>query len=288
MPKEKRIMSKVAVVTDSTGYIPADLIAQYNITVAPLVVVWGEETLRDDIDIKPTEFYNRLQTAEVMPSTSQPPIPEFERIFKQLHAEGYEIIAILISDKLSGTIASAEQAKALVPEATIEIFNSKSTAMDLGFQTLAVARAAAEGASMAECLAIAGKKRANSRVLFAVDTLEFLHRGGRIGGASRYLGTMLKFKPLLPVEGGRVESLERVRTKLKAHKRLADIIVERLEGKSNIRLATLHANAREEAQALLQNVQSRLDVVEVLHSEVSPVIGTHVGPGTVGLAYSYD
>jgi DegV family protein with EDD domain len=281
-------MSKVAVVTDSTGYIPKDLIEQYEIPVAPLVVIWGEETLRDDIDIKPVEFYNRLKTAKVMPSTSQPPIPDFEKIFKRLHDDGFGILAILISNHLSGTIASAEQAKKNLPDATIEIFDSQSTAMAMGFQVLAAARTATEGGSLSECLAAATKAHQNSGILFAVDTLEFLHRGGRIGGASRYLGTALQLKPLLTLEEGKIEALERVRTKKKAHARLSDIVVERLSGKSNIRLATLHANAADDANVLLEKTSSRLDVVEKVYSEVSPVIGTHVGPGTVGLAYVHD
>jgi DegV family protein with EDD domain len=281
-------MSKVAVVTDSTGYIPKDLIDQYQIPVAPLVVIWGDETLRDDVDIKPVEFYNRLKTAKVMPSTSQPPIPEFSRIFEKLHGEGYDILSILISSKLSGTVASAEQAKKALPKANIEIFDSASTAMSLGFQVLSVARAAAEGASMEECLALAKKARDNSGILFAVDTLEFLHRGGRIGGASRYLGTALQLKPLLTLEDGKIEALERVRTKKKAQARLSDIVVERLAGKPNIRLATLHANAAEDANVLLEKTSARLEVIEQVYSEVSPVIGTHVGPGTVGLAYIHD
>lgn len=281
-------MSKVAIVTDSTGYIPQDLIDQYKIPVAPLVVIWGEETLRDDIDIKPAEFYNRLKTAKVMPSTSQPPIPDFEKIFGRLHEEGYEILAILISNLLSGTIASAEQAKKNIPEATIEIFNSQTTAMAMGFQVLAAARAAADGVSMADCLTVVEKARDNSGIIFAVDTLEFLHRGGRIGGGSRYLGTALQLKPLLTIEDGKIEALERVRTKKKAHARLSDIVVERLAGKPNIRLATLHANAAEDANTLLDKTCDRLDVVEKIYSEVSPVIGTHVGPGTVGLAYIHD
>ncbi len=281
-------MSKVAIVTDSTGYIPQDLIDQYKIPVAPLVVIWGEETLRDDIDIKPAEFYNRLKTAKVMPSTSQPPIPDFEKIFGRLHEEGYEILAILISNLLSGTIASAEQAKKNIPEATIEIFDSQTTAMAMGFQVLAAARAAADGVSMADCLTVVEKARDNSGIIFAVDTLEFLHRGGRIGGGSRYLGTALQLKPLLTIEDGKIEALERVRTKKKAHARLSDIVVERLAGKPNIRLATLHANAAEDANTLLDKTCDRLDVVEKIYSEVSPVIGTHVGPGTVGLAYIHD
>jgi DegV family protein with EDD domain len=281
-------MSKIAVVTDSTGYIPKDLIEQYDISVAPQVVIWAGETLRDDIDIKPIEFYERLETAREMPTTSQVTIGEFSSIFGQLHGDGYQIFAVLISEKLSGTIDSARQAKQMLPDARIEIFDSKTAAMALGFQALAVARAAADGASLVDCLAVAEKARKNSGVVFVVDTLEFLHRGGRIGGASRYLGTALKLKPLLTVEGGRIEALERVRTKHKAQSRLIEMIVERLEGKSNIRLATLHANAKEDAEAVMGQMKGRLELVEMIYSEVSPVIGTHVGPGTVGLAYMHD
>jgi len=223
-----------------------------------------------------------------MPTTSQVTIAAFSDIFERLHAGGYQILAILISEKLSGTIDSARQAKQMLPDASIEIFDSVSTSMALGFQALAVARLAVGGAGMAECLALAEKSRQNSGVLFAVDTLEFLHRGGRIGGASRYLGTVLQLKPLLTLEDGRIEALERVRTKHKAQNRLAEMIIERLGGKPNIRLATLHANAKEDAQALLEQIQGRLEIVETIDSEVSPVVGTHVGPGTVGFAYIHD
>ena len=283
-------MSKVAVVTDSTGYIPKELVKQYNITVVPLYVIWDGDELKDDVDITPTAFYNRLQNSKTMPSTSQPTPADFQEVFSRLHEDGYEILNVLISSGLSGTVASAEQAKQNMPEANIEIFDSRSTAMELGFSTLAAARAAAEGKSLEACLAAAKKARENSGLIFAVDTLEFLHRGGRIGGASRYLGTLLRFKPLLTItDDGKIDALEKVRTKKKAQKRVSDIVVERLQGKSGIRLATLNANAPEEARVLLEQTATRLDnVVETVFSEVSPVIGTHVGPGTVGLAYTHD
>ncbi len=281
-------MSKVAIVTHSTAYLPKDLVKKYNITVAPLVVVWGDETYRDDIDMTPTEFYTRLATAEVMPTTSQATIKDFKEAYDRLHAEGYEILSILISEKLSGTISSAEQAKKMVPDATIEIFNSETLVMALGFQVLAAARVAAEGGDMAACKAAAEGARDRSGVIFAVDTLEFLHRGGRIGGGARFLGTALKLKPLLEVTGGLVESVEKVRTKRKAHARMIAVIVERTAGKKNIRLATLHANAKADAVRVLDQASELMSAVESIHSEVSPVIGTHVGPGTVGLAYTYE
>lgn len=278
-------MSKVAVVTDSTAYIPQNFLQEYQITVAPQILIWGDQTYEDGVDIQPDEFYQRLKTATVMPSSSQVAIPKFGEIFQTLLDEGKEIIAILISSKLSGTIDSAQQAKQMHPGAPIEIIDSYTTAMAMGFQVLTVARAAQGGASLAECKRLAEEARNHTGVMFAVDTLEFLHRGGRIGGGSRFLGTALNIKPILEVRGGRVEAVERVRTRKKSLLRLMEIIEERVQGKSPLRLATLNANAEEDARFLLDELSKKLNPVESIFSIVSPVIGTHAGPGTVGIAY---
>lgn len=278
---------KVAVITDSTAYLPQALNEKHNITVLPLEVIWGEETLKDGVDISPSEFYARLQTTKIMPSTSQVTIPFMQAAFERLLAEDYEVLGIFISGKLSGTINSAVQGKADLKNGgeLVHIFDSRTTAMALGWQVLAVARAAQDGASIQDCLAVAEKARANTGVYFAVDTLEFLHRGGRIGGAKRLLGTAMKIKPVLSVQDGAVASIESVRTKRKAQARVLDIVAEEIGDRAPISLATIQANATEDAKKLLEMAQERLDVKEVIYSEVSPVIGTHVGPGTVGLAY---
>ncbi|MCP4140825.1 MAG: DegV family protein [Chloroflexi bacterium] len=278
---------KVAVITDSTANIPKELVAEHNITVLPLEVIWGDETLKDGIDIQPSEFYTRLESAKVMPSTSQVTIPYMKEAFERLIAEDYDVFGVFISETLSGTINSAVQGRSMLKsgEDRVHIFNSKQTAMALGFQALAVARAAQDGASIADCQAIAEKARDNSGLYFAVDTLEFLHRGGRIGGAKRFMGTAMKVKPILSVQEGLVASLESVRTKRKAHLRVLEIIKNEVGDRTPIRLATLEANAKEDASALLELARQEMDVVEVARSELSPVLGTHVGPGTVGLAY---
>jgi DegV family protein with EDD domain len=278
-------MSQVAIVTDSTSYIPKDLLANHNITVAPQVLIWGNETLRDGIDVQPQEFYTRLQKASVMPTTSQVTIANFKEIFSQFQDEGKEILAILLSAKLSGTIDSAVQAREMLPGAKIEIVDSETTAMALGFLVLTVARLAESGASLAECKALAEKAKSHVGVVFAVDTLEFLHRGGRIGGGARFLGTALQLKPILEVTGGRVEAIERVRTRGKSLQRVVEIIEERVAGRTPVRLATIHANAPNEANQLLEMATARLEVVESVISEVSPVVGNHAGPGTAGLAF---
>jgi DegV family protein with EDD domain len=281
-------MSKVAIVTDSSPYIPTEIIQENHIHVVPLTVIWGDENFYDGVDITPVEFYQRLDKAKVMPSTSQPSVADFEVLFRKLDQEGFEILAILLSEDLSGTISSATQAKKLLPEAKIEIINSQTLAMALGFQVLAAARAANQGASLEECKRLTEDSMNRCGVIFVLDTLEFLHRGGRIGSAKRFMGTLLNVKPVLSIEGGKIVPLDSVRTQKKALMTIIDIIEERTRGHKNIRLATLHANDPQTAQFVLDEAVKRIPSVEQVFSEVSPVIGTHAGPGAVGLAYMYD
>lgn len=279
-------MSKVAIVTDSSAYLPDDLVSAYNIAVAPLVVIWGDEVLRDNVDIGPDEFYQRLSTAKVMPSTSQATIQAFVDIFKDLHEQGYEILTIVLSSALSGTLDSAIQAKAMVPEATIELMDSKLTSLPLAYMALSAARAAKRGASLEECQQIAAEIRDHTQVFFAVDTLEFLHRGGRIGGASRFLGTALNLKPILFLEEGKVEALERVRTSKRAHDRLIELLRTSINGQEQVNMmGVVAAAAPESAAHLLNEIRQNFSPAEVMMANLSPAIGTHTGPGTVGVAY---
>lgn len=281
-------MAEIAIITDSTANIPQDLVEKYKIQVVPQVLIWDGETLLDGVDISPTEFYARLTTSKNLPTTSQASMAAFKELFEPHVQRGVPILTIVISADLSGTLQSAQQAKALFPEARIELVDSRSTAMAMGFQVLAAARAAQAGEPFEEVVKVAEAAREKSGVIFAVDTLEFLHRGGRIGGAARLLGTALNLKPLLHVVDGKVEPLEKVRTKAKAHVRLIELIAERVDGRDKVRLSTLHAASPEEAEKLLQRVQERVNPVEALITEVGPVLGTHVGPGTVGIAYCTD
>ena len=283
-------MSRISIVTDSTSYLPPDLVAQYGITVAPQVLIWGDQSFRDGVDISPQEFYNRLKSAKIMPSTSQVSPATMQYIFQPLVERGSSVLGIFISTKLSGTIQSAQQAKELMGSAgdRVTIVDSLSTSMSLGLITLAAARAAEQGASLEECVSVAEQARDRSGVFFAVDTLEFLHRGGRIGGATRFIGSALNLKPILALRDCRVEGIERIRTRHKAHDRLLELLVERVQGKQGIRIAALHANAEADARALLERAAKPLGPVEKILSEVSPVVGTHAGPGTVGLAFLYE
>ena len=279
-------MSKVAIVTDSTAYLPEDLVKEYEITVLPLIVIWGDECLRDNIDISPDVFYERLQQAKTMPSTSQATIQSFADAFSALHQEGYEILAITLSSALSGTMDSAIQAKKMLPKATIELVDSQFTSLPLAYMALSAARAAKSGASLAQCKQVVESIREHTEVFFAVDTLEFLHRGGRIGGASRFLGTALNLKPILQIQEGKIEALERVRTSKKAQDRLIELVHNNTSGQKPLNMiGVVSAKAAESALELLNKIKSQFDPDEVLIADLSPVLGTHVGPGTVGVAY---
>ncbi len=278
-------MSKIAIITDSTAYIPETLCQQYNIIMLPQILIWGKETFRDGIDIQPKEFYQRLSTDSTMPTSSQVSLGAFQKAFQQALDDGYEVLTVLISEKLSGTLSSARQVRATLPEnAPIEIIDSRSTAMAMGFQVLQAARAIEKGASLQEARQIVENARPRSGAVFAPSTLEFLHRGGRIGGASRLLGTAFNIKPILELAGGRIEPLEKVRTFKRAQQRLVEIVSERAQG-APIHLAIIHANAPDKADELLAKVRQKFNIVEDMIGPVSPVIGTHVGPGLLGIAY---
>lgn len=281
-------MSKVAIVTDSTVNLPQSVINDYPITVAPQIVIWDGKTYQDGVDIHPTEFYTRLSSSSTMPSSSQVSPISMRDTFTALLDEGYEILAIMISSHLSGTMSSATMAKEMLPDKPIELIDSLNASMALGFQVLMAARAAKNGASLQECKAIAEKARDQSGVYFVVDTLEFLHRGGRIGGAARLLGTALNLKPILTVDGGKIEPVAKVRTKAKAFEKLLEIIGEKVDHSKIFRLSVLHANAASDADQVMSELVNRFHPAETIMTEISPVIGTHTGPGTIGIAYLLD
>ena len=277
----------IAFVTDSTAYIPPELVKQYAITVAPQTLIWGDETFLDGVDIQPDEFYTRLKTAKVMPTTAQVSVVIMQEIFQRLVEQGHDVLGTFISAKLSGTMQSCIQAcEALGAAASkVTLVDSDTTAMAMGYMLLTAARAAEQGASLEECKRLIEKGRDHVGVYFAVDTLEFLHRGGRIGGAARFIGSALNLKPILQLKDGHVDAIDRVRTKSKAIDRLLELVRNDLQGKSNVRLATLHANAEQEARTLLDRAAREFNAVETVLSQVSPVVGVHAGPGTVGLVY---
>jgi DegV family protein with EDD domain len=280
-------MPKIAIVTDSTAYIPKELREKHFITVVPQVVIWEGESFEDDVTMTTDQFYSRLRTAKVMPTTSQVSVVNMQNAFSTLLEQGYEVLGMFVSSKLSGTYQSALLARDQLTSGKdkIELIDTETVAMALGFQVLAVARAAQDGATMVDCKVLADKVHELTGVYLTVETLEFLHRQGRIGGAQRFLGTALNLKPILAVEGGRIEPVERVRTRGKALDRVVEIVAEKCAGKSPVRIATLHADSPNDAKTMLDKITPMLNPVETIFAAVSPAVGANAGPGTVGLAY---
>lgn len=276
---------RIVVVTDSSAYIPEAALGDLSIPVIPLWVTWGEERLRDGVDIDPPTFYRRLRSAETFPTTSQPSAGEFEEFFRQAGSGADGVVGVFLTSKLSGTVANAQAAQARLTDLKIRVVDALSTSMGLGFIVLAAARAAAAGKSLDEVVAAAEAMRDRVHLLFAVDTLEYLHRGGRIGGARWLMGSALNIKPLLHMTDGTIEPLAQVRSKRKAIARMLEVAEERLGGKRMAEVAVLDVDSPEEGDGIAEQVRERFGVSTVFRTSVSPAIGTHAGPGTVGMAF---
>ena len=279
-------MNKVAVITDSTAAIPDSIAREHNLTIVPLNLVWNGESYLDGIEITPVEFYERLVKSDTIPTTSQPSVGMFAKIFKNLIDQGYDILTIVISSKLSGTYQSAIQAAADFPKNRITVIDSLQASMPLTLAVLMTAQAAQRGATLLECTNLAKDLCQRVRILFIVDTLEYLHKGGRIGGAARLIGTALKMKPILELKNGEIDSLENVRTFKKATERVFQIAETELGKQGTIEyLGIATANVPQIVGEFTNMAHQRFHVRNEFVGLISPVIGTHVGPGTVGVAY---
>lgn len=275
----------VAVVTDSTHYLPAEVAERHGLHVVSLYVTWAGRTQREADMVDYGGFYGHVRATGELPSTSQPSVGDFLAVYEPLLAAGADLVSIHISGGLSGTCRSAEQARAelvdrgLAPERLI-VMDSGTGAAGLGLMAVAAANAAAEGATTAEAAARAQAMRAATTLWFAVDTLEFLRRGGRIGGAQAWLGTALKIKPILSVER-EVVAVERVRTSGRAFERLVDFL-EGCRDAGADRFVVQHIQAPDEAERLAERGRQLYGCQPEFVSEVGPVIGAHVGPGLLG------
>ncbi len=276
---------KVAIVTDSVANLPTDIIREHNIYVIPQILNWEGQSLLDQIDITTEEFYRRLPLSKDLPKTSQPAPGQFTEHFQKV-AEGAEsIVAVFVSAALSGTVQSAHLGAEAMGDFPIEIVDSRSASLGLGLMAVAAARYAAEGHDHHAVAAYVRALVPRLRVMFVVDTLEYLHKGGRIGGAKRLVGSVLSIKPVLHLEDGKIEPLASIRTKSKAIQYMLDVVLEEMRGKSKIHAGVIHANAAEDALYIADKVRSEVSPNELIINELTPVIGANVGPGIVGMGY---
>lgn len=276
---------RIAIVTDSSAYIPPEALSDLDLTIIPVWMIWDGENLRDGVDIDPTSFYQRLATSKTLPTTSQPTPGEFVSVFKQEAENADTIVCVLVSSKLSGTYDSAVMAKEQLPDLDIHIVDSTFSSMGLGFCVLAAAQAAKSGKSADEVVAAAVEMSNKMHLLIVVDTLEFLHRSGRIKATKRALGTLLQVKPILHFEEGLIQSLSSERTMKKAISRILDLAEERLGGKKMAQAAVVDVNAISRGDQVAESIRDRFAPSTILRSGVSPVVGAIVGPGTIGVAF---
>jgi len=279
-------MARIAVVTDSAACIPPELVQEYHIHVVPFELVWDGQSYRDGIDITPTEFYRRLQEQKgnSWPTTSQPALGDFATLYAQLSQEVDGIVSIHVPGELSATLQTARLAAEQAWPVPVTVINSHTAAIAEGFVVLAAARAAAAGGSLEEVVAAA--KAVIPRVgLFAtLETLEYLHRGGRIGEAAALLGSRLRIHPVLYLAEGRVKVAGVTRSRHKAIERILDLMAERV-GERPMCVSVFHADALQVAEQMENMVRSRFNCQECHITELTPVMGAHTGPGVIGLAF---
>lgn len=281
-------MANVRIVTDSTADIPQELREALGIEMVPLKVHFGDETFLDAVTIQSDQFFDKLKHAQALPTTSQPSPVEFLETYKRIEAEqpGTAIISIHLAAVLSGTYQSAVLAKSMLEnEANVTVLDSKSASYGIGMVAVAAAEAAKQGKSLEECLEIIRKLQQSTGLYFLVDTLEYLQKGGRIGRAAAFVGSLLNIKPILSLdEEGSVHSVDKVRGQKKAMQRIIELLRENhnFAGRP-VRAIIAHASSMENARQLSALVTEHFDVKELAYTTLGPVIGTHVGGGTVAV-----
>lgn len=277
----------IKMVTDSTSYIPKHLLDEYQISVISLNVTFSTETFRE-IDLENSTFYTKMSHSPNVPTSSQPAVLEFYQAFERHIQNQDTVVGVFISEGMSGTYSTALLAKAMVlekyPQGLIEVVDSRSNCMEMGFAVLAGAKAAQAGKSLPEVLDQIHQMMQRSRFLFVPDVLEYLRKGGRIGGAAALLGSLLQIKPILTVIDGKTAILEKVRTKKRAIEEIIRVFLEDVKQKGLGEVFVHHINNEIDARQIVLVIEQTLKC-SVSICAIGPVIGLHVGPGTVGIVY---
>src|SRR4051812_34908879 len=279
-------MPGVAIVTDTTQYLPAEIIQRHGVQLVSLYVNWDGRTDRESDLGDYDAFYDHLRTAAELPSTSQPSVGDFLSVWRPLLETGDDLLSIHLSGGLSGTVGAAQQARdALVEEGVarerIEVMDSDTGAAGHGLMAIAAANAVRDGADLRGALEAARELRGRLKILFAVDTLEYLRRGGRIGAAQAWVGSALKIKPILTIDR-EIQPIERVRTSGRAFQRMVDHLIERKESGADVFMIQ-HIQAHDVADRIVERGREIYGREPEFVSEIGPVIGAHVGPGLIGV-----
>ncbi|MBV9100637.1 MAG: DegV family protein [Candidatus Dormibacteraeota bacterium] len=279
-------MARVRIVCDSTADLEPGFRRAHDVRVVPLKVIFGDEVLEDGETIRPDEFYRRMRESPVHPRTSQPAPGEFETVFRDLTADGSAVLCTTISAELSGTYASAEQARAALPDADIRVIDTRTVAVAHNAMVHAAVAAAEAGGGADEAEAAVRRLIADLLVLFTVDTLEYLRRGGRIGGARALVGSVLDIKPILEIRDGRIEPVDRARTLARALDRMVGDVGKAAARWGGADVVVGHGDRPDEAARLAERIRPLAGAGSVKVIDVGPVIGCHAGPGVFGLGFA--
>lgn len=278
----------VKIVTDSTADLPKEIVEELGIRVVPLNVHFGEEVFLDWVELTPEGFFEKLAGTDLLPRTSQPSPGDFQKVYEELGSGGDAIVSVHISQVLSGTYQSATMARDLLEGMDITVIDSKVASMALGLVVIEAARAAKAGKSKEEILEIIDFYLQETRVLFMVDTLEYLEKNGRIGKAQALLGGLLKMKPILSLKDGGIIPVEKARGSKKALQTIVERLQEMLPPDRKVKGTIVHGNALATAEALAEDLKKTYDLSELIITSVGAVIGCHTGPGLVGLLFFPD
>ncbi len=278
---------KVKVVVDSTAYIPKEMLNENDISVVSLNVLLNGKSYRE-VDLENKFFYKKMDELNEIPKSSQPSIEEMKNAFLNIAKDGYDIVGIFISSKMSGTYSTAHLVREMVleeyPNTNIELIDSKSNCMQMGFSAIQAARAAKKGENIEKVVEEAKRIINSSRFLFVPETLKYLKKGGRIGSASALLGTILQIKPILTVENGETSVYDKVRTKKKAVEVILKKVLDDMTEKGLGEVIVHHINCEEEGLNLARRLEDELKIPVKIQS-IGATIGLHVGPGSIGVAY---
>ncbi len=278
-------MSRIAIVTDSTAYLSEDMRRRHNITMVPLNVVFGEDTYKEEQDITAEEFYKKMKETEELPTTSQPSIGLFEETFEALGNECDEIIVVTLSSGISGTCQTAAAAGESVEGVEVHVFDSEVSCLVQGFYALEAAGMAAAGRSSTQIMERLESLRTRTRAYFMADDLSHLHRGGRLNGAQLFIGSMLQIKPVLHFEDKKIVPFEKVRTEKKAVARIKSLLDDDASRGTPLNVAVIHGNCPEKADKLVKEIEDKYPAASVYKSYFGPVIGTHIGAGSLGIGW---
>jgi len=272
----------VRIVTDSSADLPQNLIDQHQITVLPCYVVVDDQTYKDGIEIQADAFYARLQAEGRTPTTSQPTVADFQALYRDLVSQGHQVISIHVSAKLSGTLNSAEQAKAsLVDSSQVEIIDSRLASIPLGLAVLDAASILETGAEFHQAADKIRQGLDRHHGLFALDTLEYLHKGGRIGKARAFMGSVLSVKPILRIQDGEAHPVERPRNRDRAIRRLVELAQDLAPVQ---RLAVIYSTDPERMATLKQDLTGLLPADQIIEARFGSTLGTYIGPDALGVA----